>query len=193
MQSKQTKTFQVQAPIKKVWLFLSDPRKVAPCLPGAQITEAIDDRTFKGTITVKIGPVSMQFNGQMKVERLDPQNYEMELSGTGQDPRGGGGASMKMSGKLRALSANETEVTGTIESTITGRLAQFGARMMDDVSNHLFNQFTKAFQAKLAEEPNENPPAANPSSPAPEPEPLRVIPLLFAVLKNFFARLFRRL
>lgn len=201
MQSKQTKTFRVQEPIEKVWRFLSDPRKVAPCLPGAQITEAIDDRTFNGTITVKIGPVSTHFKGQVKLERLDPENHEMELSGIGQDPRGGGGATMKMSGKLQALSATETEVTGTIESAITGRLAQFGARMMDDVSNHLFNQFTKAFQTKLAEEPNEPPPSAtattanhnSPPSPepvAPESEPIKLFPLALAMLRGFLRRLF---
>lgn len=194
MQSKQTKTFQVQEPIEKVWRFLSDPRKVAPCLPGAQITEAIDDRNFKGTITVKIGPVSTQFKGQIKLERLDEENHEMELSGSGQDPRGGGGATMKMIGKLKALSPTETEVTGTIESTITGRLAQFGARMMDDVSNHLFNQFTKSFQTKLAEEVTENTSSTPGSAPSAEPveekppEPIKAVPLLWSVVKGFFKR-----
>ena len=185
MQSKQTKKFQVDEPIEKVWRFLSDPRKVAPCLPGAQITETIDDRTYKGIITVKIGPVSTQFKGLMKVERLDPENHELELSGTGQDPRGGGGASMKMIGKLTALSPSQTEVTGTVESSVTGRLAQFGARMMDDVSNHLFNQFTKSLQAKLAEEGTEgskvNPTAETQSE---EAEPIKALPLLWNVVKD---------
>ena len=191
MQSKQTKTFQVQEPIQKVWRFLSDPRKVAPCLPGAQITEAIDDRTFKGTITVKIGPVSNSFKGEVKLLRLDEQNYEMELAGSGQDPRGGGGATMKMLGKLASLSDSATEVTGTTEVTVTGKLAQFGARMMDDVSNHMFNQFTKAFQERLAQEPEANPAAPeNPVSNAEAP-PIRAIPLLFMLIKNALKRLFR--
>jgi len=143
------------------------------------------------------------------VERLDPVNYEMELAGSGQDPRGGGGATMKMSGKLKPI-PDGTDVTGTIESTITGRLAQFGARMMDDVSNHLFNQFTKAFQSKLAESVPEAkqaetmpPDVATPSGTAatPEPaatvkpaestvEPLHALPLLWSVIKGFFSRLF---
>ena len=197
MQSKQTKTFQVNEPIRKVWLFLSDPRKVAPCLPGAQITETVDDRTFKGIITVKIGPVSTSFKGEVKLLRLDEQNYEMELAGSGQDPRGGGGATMNMLAKLTPLPDGGTEVAGTTEVTVTGKLAQFGARMMDDVSNHLFNQFTKAFQERLAQENYENPatPAAQVAGTSalepPPPQPIRAIPLVFMLIKNAFKRLFR--
>jgi uncharacterized protein len=199
MQNTQTKTFQVKEPIQKVWLFLSDPRKVAPCLPGAQITEVLDDRTFKGTITIKIGPVSTSFKGEVKVLRLDEATHELELAGSGQDPRGGGGATMKLLAKLAHLPDGGTEVTGTNEVTVTGKLAQFGARMMDDVSNHLFNQFTKSFQERLAQEPFDHPsPAATPSGTTPEPTPasppatpIKALPLLFMVIKNSFRRLFR--
>ncbi len=196
MQSRSTKTFQVQQPIEQVWRFLSDPRKVAPCLPGAQITEAVDDRTFKGTITVKIGPVSTQFKGEVKLERLDQQNYEMELAGMGQDPRGGGGATMRMTGKLQSLPAGGTEVTGTTDVAVTGRLAQFGARMMDDVSNQLFAQFTKAFQARLEEEATAAAPDPVPDptpAPAPDPEPIKAIPLILNVIKNVIVRFFEKL
>jgi carbon monoxide dehydrogenase subunit G len=187
MQSKQTKTFIVSEPIEKVWKFLSDPRKVAPCLPGAQITEQVDDRTYKGTITVKIGPVSTQFKGEINVENLDDQNHEMQLAGSGQDPRGGGGATMRMTGKLNAVPEG-TEVTGTIESTITGRLAQFGSRMMEDVSNHLFNQFTKSFQARLAAE--ESGDAGNAAQP--EAESMNALPLLGEVAKGVVKRMIGR-
>jgi uncharacterized protein len=193
MQTKQTKTFQVNEPIQKVWIFLSDPQKVAPCLPGAQITEVVDDHTFKGTITVKIGPVSSSFKGEVKLLRLDEQAYEMELAGSGQDPRGGGGATMKMLAKLTALPDGATEVTGTTEVTVTGKLAQFGGRMMEDVSNHLFNQFTKSFQERLAQETYNNPlgsDAAASEAEAVKPQPIRAIPLLFLLIKNALKRLF---
>lgn len=194
MQNKSTKTFQVRQPIEQVWRFLSDPRKVAPCLPGAQITEAVDERTFKGTITVKIGPVSTSFKGEVKVERLDPQAHEMELAGIGQDPRGGGGASMRLIGKLQGLPDGGTEVTGTTEVTVTGRLAQFGSRMMDDVSNQLFAQFTKAFQDRLLQEsPAEGQQAAAQAPATAEEPPIQAIPLLFAVIKNSTVRFFRKL
>jgi len=190
MQNTQTKTFQVKEPIQRVWRFLSDPRKVAPCLPGAQITEAVDDKTFKGTITVKIGPVSASFKGEIKIVRMDEALHEIELAGSGQDPRGGGGATMKLLAKLTPLPDGGTEVTGTNEVTVTGKLAQFGARMMDDVSNHLFNQFTKSFQERLAQEDVDNPaPAASADPTTTSGAPIRALPLLFMVIKNSIRRL----
>ncbi len=206
MQTKSTKTFRVAEPVQKVWLFLADLRKVAPCLPGAQITELVDDRTYKGTITVKIGPITTQLKGEVKIERLDQQNYEMELAGTGQDPRGGGGASLRMVCKLLSLPEGGTEVTGTTEVTVTGRIAQFGARMMDDVSNYMFEQFTKSFQSRLHQEVAEspastsNPPISSsststskPPSSNPAPEPIKAIPLAFSVVRRAVARFFKSL
>ena len=184
MQSKQTKTFQVKEPIDKVWKFLSDPRNVAPCLPGAQITEAVDDKTFKGTITVKIGPVSTSFKGELKILRMDEAAHEMELAGSGQDPRGGGGATMNLLSRLTSLPDGGTEITGTNEVTVTGKLAQFGSRMMDDVSNHLFNQFTKSFQERLANDSTEVKPD--------ESNSISALPLAGAVIKGAVKRLFNK-
>ena len=190
MHATTTKTFQVKEPIHQVWVFLSDLRKVGSCLPGAQITEAVDDRTYKGTITVKVGPITSQFNGEVKIERLDAKNYEIELDGAGQDPRGTGGATMKMSGKLRSLSDGGTEVTGTTEITVTGRLAQFGTRMMDDVSNHVFEQFTKSFQERLSEERG----AGGVITSAAASQPVKAMPLVMSVMgkavRRFFSRVF---
>src|SRR5271167_5163065 len=97
------KTFQVKEPVEKVWGFLSDPRKVAGCVPGAQITEQRDEKTYKGAIRVKVGPSVTDHRGLVQIVRLDPQNHEIEILGKGQDVRGRGSASMKMTGKLRAL------------------------------------------------------------------------------------------
>ncbi|MBI2618767.1 MAG: SRPBCC family protein [Ignavibacteriales bacterium] len=189
MHATSTKQFQVKQPIEKVWAFLSDLKKVASCLPGAQITEAIDDRTYKGTITVKVGPITSQFNGEVKIERLDNQIHEIELLGKGQDPRGSGGATMKMVGKLRSLTEGRTEVTGTTEITVTGRLAQFGSRMMDDVSNHVFEQFTRSFQAKLAQENGTGSEVAF----APTPQPVNALPLVLSVTGKVIGRFFGRI
>ena len=84
------KTFEVQEPLEHVWKFISDPRKVVNCLPGAQITEAVDDRTFKGVIKVQVGPSVTAYNGQVQIERLDDQKHEIEFSGQrGGHPRQG--------------------------------------------------------------------------------------------------------
>src|SRR5215472_13522932 len=97
------KTFQVKEPVETVWAFLSDPRKVVTSVPGAQLIEAVDDRTFKGSISVKVGPSVTDYKGEVHIERLDHATHEIELVGKGQDVRGRGSASMKMTGRVRSL------------------------------------------------------------------------------------------
>ncbi len=103
MKVKITKTFEVREPVANVWDFLTDPRKVATCVPGAQITEAVDERRYIGTINVKVGPVVTNDKGELVIERMDAQNFEIELVGKGQDVKGKVSVSMKMVGKLRSL------------------------------------------------------------------------------------------
>lgn len=151
MALKIEKTFEVPEPIAKVWAFLSDPRKVATCVPGAQITEQVDEKTYKGTIKVKVGPSVTDYNGEVQVVHLDAQNHEIEILGKGQDVRGRGSASMRMTGKLRALENGGTEVTSVSEIGVVGILAQMGSRVITEVSNIMFGVFIKNFQARLKE------------------------------------------
>src|ERR1700739_1785998 len=104
------KTFQVKEPIDQVWSLLSDPKRVATCVPGAKITEQIDEKNYKGTISVRVGPTTTDYNGELQIVRLDQQNHEIEILGKGQDARGRGSASMKMTGKAHALEDGSTEV-----------------------------------------------------------------------------------
>jgi carbon monoxide dehydrogenase subunit G len=149
MALKIEKIFEVQEAVEKVWDFLSDPRKVAACVPGAQITEQVDGTTYKGAIKVKVGPSVTDYKGEVQVVRLDAQNHEIEILGKGQDVRGRGSASMKMTGKLRALSNGGTEVTSVSEIGVVGVLAQMGSRVITEVSNIMFGEFTKNFQEQL--------------------------------------------
>jgi carbon monoxide dehydrogenase subunit G len=142
------KTFQVQEPVEKVWAFLSDPRKVVTCIPGAQITEQVDDRNYKGAISVKVGPSVTDYKGAVEIIRLDPDAHEIEILGKGQDVRGKGSASMKMTGKLRPLE-NGTEVVSVSELNVVGILAQMGGRVINEVSNIMFEQFTNCFRQQL--------------------------------------------
>jgi uncharacterized protein len=153
------KTFQVNEPAEKVWSVLSDPRKVAFCVPGAQITGQVDEKTYKGAISVRVGPSVTDYKGEVTIVRLDPQNHEIEILGKGQDVRGRGSASMKMTGKLRALDAGGTEVTSISELNVVGILAQMGSRVISEVSNIMFAEFTKNFQA-LLEQPGDAPASA---------------------------------
>ena len=149
MALKIEKTFEVPAPVEQVWAFLSDPQKVATFVPGAQITEQVDEKTYKGTIKVKVGPSVTDYNGEVEILRLDAENHEIEILGKGQDVRGRGSASMKMTGKLRALPNGGTEVTSVSEIGVVGILAQMGSRVITEVSNIMFGEFTKNFQARL--------------------------------------------
>jgi uncharacterized protein len=148
MAIKIEKTFRVAEPMEKVWLFLSDPRKVGTCVPGAQITEQVNDTTYKGAIKVKVGPSVTDFKGEVQVVRLDAAAHEIEILGKGQDVRGKGSASMKMTGKLREVDG-ETEVASTSELNVVGILAQMGARVINEVSNIMFEQFVNNFRQQL--------------------------------------------
>jgi uncharacterized protein len=147
------KTFQVKEPIDKVWDFLSDPNRVAACVPGAKITEKVDDKTYKGSISVKVGPSVTDYRGELEILRLDPQLHEIQILGRGQDVRGRGSASMKMTGKLRSLDGDTTEVASVSEINVVGILAQMGSRVINEVSNIIFAQFTKNMQAQLEQGP----------------------------------------
>ena len=143
------KEFSVNEPIDKVWDHLSDPAKVVTCVPGASLTEQIDDRNFKGEVTMKFGPVKAKYAGEITFDELDKENYKMVMNGKGLDSRGKGSADMIMNGLLTEKDG-ETHVDCTMEVSITGMLAQFGSRLINDVSNSVFDQFVQNFKDKLA-------------------------------------------
>jgi carbon monoxide dehydrogenase subunit G len=145
------KTFQVKEPMEQVWSLLSDPKEVATCVPGAKITEQVDEKTYKGAISVKVGPSVTDYKGELQILRLDPENHEIEILGKGQDVRGRGSASMKMTGKLRSLEDGGTEVTSVSEVNVVGILAQMGSRVITRSRTSCLEQFTKNFQARLAQ------------------------------------------
>jgi len=143
------KSFTVNAPVDDVWAFLTDPRKVASCLPGAAITDAIDDKTYAGTMTVKVGPVTASYRGKMRFERLDPAAHEADIVASGQETRGKGAADMRMSSRVIARGPAETEVVITSDVNVVGVLAQFGRGMIQDVSDQMFGKFSAAMRKQL--------------------------------------------
>jgi uncharacterized protein len=176
MAVKIEKTFRVDEPVEKVWAFLSDPKKVGLCVPGAQITEQVDERTYKGAIKVKVGPSVTDYKGEVQIVRLDNAAHEIEILGKGQDVRGKGSASMKMTGKLHALDSG-TEVTSISELNVVGILAQMGGRVITEVSNIMFEQFVANFRRQL-----QSPAAAGEANPE-APKPISAVGLAFSALK----------
>ena len=154
------KSFIVDAPRATVWAFLVDPHRVASCLPGAAINGKLDDSTYAGTMTVKVGPVTASYKGKLKFERLDEAAGEAELSGSGQETKGKGGADMKMKSRVVALAPGRTEVTVVSDVNVMGLLAQMGRGMIEDVSDQMFGKFSQAMAAALAAE------SASPAEPA---------------------------
>jgi carbon monoxide dehydrogenase subunit G len=144
-----TKSFVVKASPDEVWRFLTDPVRVARCLPGAAMTSQVDERTHAGTITVKVGPVAASYKGTMRFERLDPATRTAEIVASGQDVRGKGGADMRMISTLVERAPGETEVTITSQVNVMGILAQFGRGMIQDVSDQMFGTFVAAARAEL--------------------------------------------
>ena len=190
MAIKIEKTFQVQEPLERVWKFLSDPIKVAKCVPGAQITETVDDRTFKGLIKVQVGPSITDYKGQLHIERLDEQSHEIEMVGKGQDVRGKGSASMKMTGKVRSLPERGSEVVTVSEVSVVGLLAQLGARMINEVSNKMFEQFTVNLQRQLEKErlTESGSAPSQPEESNAEAQPIKALPLVASAIGEGIAR-----
>src|SRR5437773_12538141 len=97
-----TKTFVIDAAPSSVWEFLIDPQRVAKCLPGAAVTGKIDEKTWTGTMTVKVGPVTSSYKGKVVFEKLDPAARTAEIVATGTDVKGRGGADLRLTSTLRA-------------------------------------------------------------------------------------------
>ena len=149
-----SKNFSIRAPIKDVWNFMADIKKVSTCIPGAQYVESLGDNEHSVMLTIKVGPIKSSYRSEVAIKSLDQSNYTMEIQGRGTDIKGKGGANMEMTGKLIDNDDGTTGVTGDSMVTIQGMLAQFGSRMIEDVSNQLFIQFTENLCTKL--EGNDN-------------------------------------
>src|SRR5262245_16993854 len=174
------KTFVLKASRAAVWGFLTDPEKVARCLPGAAITGKLDEQSWGGTITVKVGPVTASYRGKMRFDKLDEAAGEAEIVASGQETRGKGGADMKMKSYVAERAPGETEVKVVSDVNVVGVLAQFGRGMIQDVSDQLFQKFTDCMRRELetpaAPEAAQSAPAAEKSedaasNPAPAPPP----------------------
>jgi len=162
-----TKTFTVKASASHVWEFLVDPRRVASCLPGAAIGDKLDDKTYTGTMTVKVGPVSSSYKGKVVFEKLDPQSHTAEIVASGIDVRGRGGADMRLVSSVKELGPGETEITAVSKVNVTGILAQMGRGMVQDVGDELFKTFSQRVRSTLEQDelPASSTVAAAPSTP----------------------------
>jgi uncharacterized protein len=155
---KLEQSFTVAAPIERVWDALIDVERIAPCLPGAEITGQGPDGAYEGNFTVKLGPTTASYRGSLKMDSLDEASRTATMHANGTDKRGQGGAHAVIVSKLHQ-EGDETTVDVITDFTITGRLARFGrGGMIQDISNRLMKDFANCLQERI-----EAPPAAEPT------------------------------
>lgn len=197
MEVKLDKRYEVAASPQQAWAVLSDVRATAACMPGAQITEQLDDTHYKGTVKSKVGPAVMTFGGDVEVQGLDAAAHSLQLMAKGAD-KSGSSASMNL---LAHVEPGETPATsvlvGAATIIVSGKLAQFGNRLLVPVSDAMLAQFADNFRAAAAAVPAPavvGAPAAEPApaaAPAPVKE-LNALALMWSVIKAWFAGLFRK-
>jgi len=149
MKVKLEKTFSISAPSSDVWNFMTNVKKVSTCIPGAQYVEDLGDNKHSVLLVVKVGPIKSTYKGEVFIRSMDEEKHIIEIDGKGTDTKGKGGANMELIGSIIDKGDGTTEVVGDSTVTIQGMLAQFGSRMVEDVSNQLFLQFTKSLSSKL--------------------------------------------
>ena len=147
-----SKTFSIRAPIRDVWNFMTDVEKVSTCIPGAQYEDDLGDNQHSVMLVIKVGPIRSSYRSTVSIRSMDDESYTIEIEGQGTDTKGKGGATMEMVGKLTENEDGTTEINGDSTVKIQGMLAQFGSRMVEDVSNQIFLQFTRSLAAKLEDD-----------------------------------------
>ncbi|MDH5354724.1 MAG: SRPBCC family protein [Gammaproteobacteria bacterium] len=136
--------------VEKAWKILKDIEQVAGCMPGAEITEVIDENNYKGSVKVKIGPMNVAFKGEINVLDIDSDAHQIHLIAKGQDSKGTSSASMDLTARVRTNESGASELTGDAAVTVNGKLANFGGRMMTQVADQILGQFADNFSQKLA-------------------------------------------
>ena len=171
---KLEQSFTVAAPVEQVWDMLVDVERVAPCLPGAEITGQRPDGSYEGNFTVKLGPTTAAYRGSLRMDSLDEASRTATMHAKGTDKRGQGGANATIVSTLRE-EGGETTVDVIKDFTITGRLARFGrGGMIEDISKRMMRDFSQCLQASMASEPapaaaaSQAPAAAAPVTPGEE-------------------------
>jgi carbon monoxide dehydrogenase subunit G len=142
------KVFPLAATAESAWQLLQDIETVAGCMPGAKITERIDETHYKGTITVRLGPATMAFKGEIEVLNLDAATRSLHMVGKGSDATGTSAASMDLTAAVQST-GDTCELAGKSEVTMSGKAASLGGRLMGPVADQMLKQFVANFAARL--------------------------------------------
>ena len=139
--------FTVDAPVDRVWELLMDLERVTPCLPGAALTEQTGDE-YKGTMSIKLGPISQEYEGTVKIDEADEEARRAVIRAEGKDTRGQGTASATITSTLHEESEG-TRVRVETDMHITGRAAQFGRGIQEQVASKIMDQFSDCLEEEV--------------------------------------------
>lgn len=193
--------FEVPLPPAVAWPVLMDIERIAPCMPGAQLTEVIDKHTYKGNISVRLGPVALTFAGVVKFEEIDDVNHTARVKAQGTDAKGRGGANAAASFRLEATPTGSKVLVHT-DLTLSGAVAQYGrgVGMIQATAAQLMKQFAENLKAQPAMSRVAAGPASAASAPAPAApsappaaaKPISGFALMGRVIWDAIMRLFGR-
>jgi uncharacterized protein len=183
------KAFPLPAPADATWGLLQQVERVAGCMPGATITQRVDDRHYKGTVALKFGPASLTFRGEVEILELEPASRTLRLIGKGTDTTGGSGASMDLTARVEPLDTTSSTLVGHSEVALNGKAATFGGRMAESIAEQVLNQFAANFTVELQSRQASAASAAAPGASSASRE-LNALALLWAVLCGWLRSLF---
>ncbi len=194
------KTWPMPAPPEAAWRLLQDIEAVSSCMPGAKITERIDDSHYKGTVTSRVGPATLSFSGTIEILEVDAANMQLRMVGKGSDRSGSSGASMDLSARVEGTEDGKSNLIGKSEVAMTGKAATFGGRMIVPVAEQILKQFAGNFAKRVQEIATQAPAesgaetSAGTSAPgtAPPETSLNALGLLWGMIKDGLRRLFGR-
>jgi hypothetical protein len=172
--------FEVAAPVEDAWQAFLDMPRVAPCLPGAEVTEVVDERNVKGAAKIKVGPVNLRFAGQAEMTEIDDANRSATLIAKGSDAKGRGNADADIRFCLTEIGEGRTLVDVHTALTLTGSVAQYGraSGLVDEIANQVITEFVTNLETELARDRQVGPEGAvgemkTTESAPPEPRPAR--------------------
>lgn len=145
-----TNSFTVDVAIDEAWALLTDLEGIAPCLPGAKLT-GVEDEVYSGGIKIKVGPVTSEYKGSAEFVEKDEVHYKCVINGKGRDTRGAGNAQALITAQMVAENAEQTRVDIVTDLKVSGKVAQFGRGVMQDVSTKLLGQFADCLEKKIAD------------------------------------------
>jgi len=190
MKVEMDKTFLIEASVATAWTFLQDIPGVAGCMPGAVITDTIDDKHYKGQVKSKIGPATMAFNGTIEIKGIDADKKELHMIGRGQDTKGSSSAEMDLTAWIVDTGDGKCELKGKATVSVTGKAASLGGRMMTQVADQILNQFGKNFSNNVLALGEGDAAESAKEELAEQPKELNGLALVWAVMVGFVKSLF---